>query len=255
MPSRIIREGWLESERIYELDAPAERFFLRLCLRADDYGRFYANPVLLKSSLFPLRDDVRSTDIPRWLAACEKAGLVRCFEVDGKRFVEIARFDQRTRAKVSKFPAPPPIVGHLPGTCPADGGQPRTEANAKSETNADANCGDEGGAPADAGQPPAAPLIIPLLLNVPEFLQPWAQWQGIRRAGKKPKTSWEEYFAKQLAWLEGFGLQTAIEIVANSARNEWQGLFEPKRTGGAPQRSPNAKSTFEQERQAHGYTV
>lgn len=254
MPSRIIREGWLESERINELDAPAERFFLRVCLRADDYGRFHANPVLLKSSLFPLREDVRSTDIPRWLAACEKAGLVRCYEVDGKRFLEIPRFDQRTRAQASKFPTPP-IGGQMPVNCQTDASQPRTESETKSDADAESNIGDGGVPRADAREAPASPLIIPLLLNVPEFLGPWAQWQVVRRSGKKPKTSWDEYFAKQLAWLEPFGLQTAIDIVATSARNEWQGLFEPKGRNGAPQRQPNAKSTFEQESKAHGYTV
>lgn len=71
-------------------------------------------------------------------------------------------------------------------------------------------------------------LLVPLLLNVPEFLIPWQQWSAIRRKGKKPKSGWDDYFAKQLAWLEPFGLATAIEIVAASARNEWQGLFEPK---------------------------
>jgi hypothetical protein len=225
MPSRIIREGWLESERINTLDAAAERFFLRLCLRADDYGRFHANTVLLKSSLFPLSEDVRGTDIPRWLAACEKAGLVRCYEVEAKRFVEIHRFDQRTRAQRSKFPEPPPLVGQMPDTCLTGDGPPRTEAKSESDANIGVGVGDEG-APAPAGNCPA--LIIPILLNVPEFLGPWAQWQDIRRKGKKPKTSWEEYFAKQLAWLERFGLETAISIVDTSARNEWQGLFEPK---------------------------
>lgn len=71
-------------------------------------------------------------------------------------------------------------------------------------------------------------LLVPLLLNVPEFLTPFTQWQAIRRKGKKPKSGWDDYFAKQLAWLETFGLATAIEIVSTSARNEWQGLFEPK---------------------------
>jgi uncharacterized protein YdaU (DUF1376 family) len=74
-----------------------------------------------------------------------------------------------------------------------------------------------------------SPLVIPLLLNVPDFLKPWAQWEAVRRKGKKPKTSWEEYFAKQLAFLERMGLEAAIESVEQSARNEWQGLFEPKR--------------------------
>jgi hypothetical protein len=106
VPSRIIREGWLESERIDELDSASERFFLRLCLKADDFGRFHANPQILKSLLFPLKEDLRSTDMARNLAACEKAGLVRCYSVTGKRYVEILRFEQRLRAKVSKFPEP-----------------------------------------------------------------------------------------------------------------------------------------------------
>lgn len=76
-----------------------------------------------------------------------------------------------------------------------------------------------------------AEASVPALLNVPEFIGPWQQWQRIRRLGKKPKSDWPAYFAKQLTWLESFGVTTAIEIVSASARNEWQGLFEPK--GGA----------------------
>jgi hypothetical protein len=133
MPNRIIRDGWLESEPVNMLDAAAERFFLRLCLRADDFGRYHGNPQILRSTLFPLRDDIRSADIPRWLAACESAGLVRCYESSGKRFVEIHKFDQRTRAKYSKFPPPD---GHMTGTCQSYDGHMRTEA--KSETNAEA---------------------------------------------------------------------------------------------------------------------
>jgi hypothetical protein len=105
MPSRIIREGWLESEPINGLSKEAEVFFLRLCLRADDYGRYHANPILLKSNLYPLKEAIRSTDIPRWVAECETAGLVRCYEHSKKRFLEIIKFGQRTRTD-SKFPSP-----------------------------------------------------------------------------------------------------------------------------------------------------
>lgn len=143
MPTRLIREGWLESEAINALDAPGERFFLRLCLRADDFGRFHANPLLLKSSLFPLREDVRSADISRWLAACEKSGMVRCYSDSGKPYLVITKFGQRARAEKSKFPEPPPddplLPGisltevshkggknkHTPGTSPPDAGTSR----------------------------------------------------------------------------------------------------------------------------------
>ena len=120
MPNRIVREGWIESLNIDALDASAERFFLRLILKADDYGRFHANPVLLKSALFPLKDDIRSADMTRFLAACEKTGLIRCYETSGKRYLEIQRFNQRNRAKESKFPEPDIWVAV---TCQSNDGQ------------------------------------------------------------------------------------------------------------------------------------
>ena len=153
MPNRIIREGWLESEHINELKPEEECFFIRLCLRADDYGRFHANPLLLRSNLFPLRENVRSTDIPRWLAACQKAGLVRCYEADAKPFLEILKFGQRTRAHVSKFPPPPDIGGQMTDTRQTHDRQPRTET----ETETEAIAPPEPGAPA---APPAQTLTL-----------------------------------------------------------------------------------------------
>lgn len=116
MPNRIIRDGWTESEAIDGLSPECERFFLRLLLKADDFARFHANPQLIRASLFPLKDSIRNTDISRWVAECEKAGLVRCYESTGKRFIWIAKFNQRTRAETSKFPPPP-------WQCPTPDGQ------------------------------------------------------------------------------------------------------------------------------------
>lgn len=124
MPNRIIRGGWVDSEPIDSLSCEAERFFLRLCLNADDYGRFDARPALLKSQLFPLRENLRSTDIAAWLAECEKTGLVCCYEVAGKRYLLIPKFNQRLRIKKAKFPDPPVGLtddGQMSDTCPPEG--------------------------------------------------------------------------------------------------------------------------------------
>lgn len=161
MPSRIIREGWLESERINALDPAAERFFLRLCLRADDFGRYHANPTLLRSNLFPLKEDVRSTDIPRWLAACEKAGLLRCYSADAKPYLVIRKFDQRTRAEKSKFPEPPPDDGLLPGICLTEVSHPRTY----SESEADTKSESKAGYPSAPPPAPAGELALGSLLE------------------------------------------------------------------------------------------
>lgn len=125
MPSRIIREDYLTSEAVDKLTADEECFFVRLMLKADDHGRFSANLKLLKSALYPLKDGVRDTDIARKLAAAEQAGVVRCYEVDGKRYLVIPKFRQRSRS-LSKYPDPPDgwesDDGHMTVKCPSNDG-------------------------------------------------------------------------------------------------------------------------------------
>lgn len=110
MPCRYIREEYLTSERVDLLDVKAERFYFRLFLVVDDFGRFEANEKLLKSKVFPLKEDVRATDISRWLSACEQAGLIRLYTVSGKRYLSVDRFAQtraNCRSTKSKYPEPP----------------------------------------------------------------------------------------------------------------------------------------------------
>lgn len=214
MPSRIIREGWVESERINLLDAASECFFIRLLLRADDYGRYHANPTLLKSNLFPLREDVRSTDIPRLLAACEKAGLVRCYEVAGKRYVEVPRFDQRTRAKNSKFP-PPPINGsHPPDPCQTDGGHMRTYADSDSESLSESE----------------RARGLPDSLNTPKFSERWLRWQAHWSATFNFGNPMPEMTAHQhLRFFVEIGEDRAIVAINHSiSMGNWRAPAEPK---------------------------
>ena len=160
MPNRIIRDGWVESEQIGRLTADAERFFLRLCLRADDFGRYHANPSLLRSNLFPLKDDIRSTDITLWVAVCAKAGLIICYEVDSKPFLEILKFNQRTRAQVSKFPPTPEAAGHMSGASRAPACHPRTESESESESKSRAKAHLAPAAPDAVAEPPAVKLKL-----------------------------------------------------------------------------------------------
>lgn len=106
MPNRILRD-WTDSEPVDKLSVEAERFFVRLIMKADDFGRFHAEPIRLKSACFPLKDSIRSTDITRWIGECLSAGLVRCYEANGGRYMCIERFNQRLRQMREKFPKPP----------------------------------------------------------------------------------------------------------------------------------------------------
>lgn len=109
MPNRIIREAILSSEKIASLGWPEEVFYRRLLSIVDDYGRTEANPQLLRARCYPLQvDAVRTADITRWMAACQKAGVLLCYVVLGKQFIEVINFGQQQRSP-SKWPAPPPV--------------------------------------------------------------------------------------------------------------------------------------------------
>lgn len=106
MPNRIIRESILSSEKVALLGWPEEVFYRRLQSVVDDYGRYEANPQLLRARCYPLQtDQVRAADISRWMAACQKSGLILCYEVDRKQYLEVLNFGQQQRS-ASKYPAP-----------------------------------------------------------------------------------------------------------------------------------------------------
>lgn len=101
---------WTCSDRVNELTVYSERFFTRLIMKVDDYGCFYADTRLLKANLFPLLSDtVREADLLRWMAECQKAGLIVLYESLGKKYVQIIDFKQRLDRAKSKFPLPSAI--------------------------------------------------------------------------------------------------------------------------------------------------
>lgn len=111
MPTRLIREGILTSKRVNGLSWEQECFYRRLLSIVDDYGRCEAHASLLRASLYPLKlGRVREAGIERMLTVCQDAGLLRIYEVNTKRYLEIFNFKQATRSP-SKCP-PPPVAKH-----------------------------------------------------------------------------------------------------------------------------------------------
>lgn len=107
MPNRIIREAILTSERVASLGWPEEVFYRRLMSVVDDYGRTEAGHQLLRAKCYPLQtDSVRVADIARWMAACQKSGLILVYGVNGKQYLEVRDFGQQQRS-ASKCPPPP----------------------------------------------------------------------------------------------------------------------------------------------------
>lgn len=117
MPNRILRDI-TDSEKVNVLSWQAEVIFYRLMMKADDYGVFHAKPSLIKAALFPLRlDSIRETDISRWIAECEKAGLIAFYESESKPYLVIINFGQRMRNMRKRFPSPPDNIYKVAASC------------------------------------------------------------------------------------------------------------------------------------------
>lgn len=107
MAERRLLKDWTGSDRVNSISVHAERFFVRLIMKVDDHGCFYADPRLLKANLFPLLlDSIREADLTRWMAECQKSGLIVIYEIENKSYLQINDFGQRLRTKTQKFPFP-----------------------------------------------------------------------------------------------------------------------------------------------------
>ena len=111
MPSRIIRDGLLDSDRYLLLPHDSERLlFIELLLLADDYGLCNANFGYLKR-----RTSVCSTktveQVASILATLMDVDLVRVYDVDGNRLLYIPRFGNHPRSRKPRFPMPPDNLG------------------------------------------------------------------------------------------------------------------------------------------------
>ena len=104
MANRVLRD-WTFSENIDNLSAEAERMFVRLIMKADDFGLFHANTKLLKASLFPLKE-VSINEIINSLNELELNKIIQVYSVGGKDYLKIFEFNQRLRAMNRKFPEP-----------------------------------------------------------------------------------------------------------------------------------------------------
>jgi hypothetical protein len=81
----------------------AQNFFVRLMLRADDYGYYHNNPVLLKSYLYPYMPLKTIEEVTSHLNECYNAKDEKGAPliVNRGKYLEITNFGQRLRLKKS----------------------------------------------------------------------------------------------------------------------------------------------------------
>lgn len=167
MPNRILREGILTSERVATLNWQEEVFYRRLMSVVDDFGRYHANPKLLRAACYPLLiDKVSDADIGKWLTSCVTAALVSVYPApDGKRYLQLLDFRQQARADKSKFP-------QMSDECIADATQVTSTREASAPVFGDVGV-DVSVVERDAAKPPRATKRCPDSFAVTQELIDW----------------------------------------------------------------------------------
>lgn len=103
MPNRIIREGFLDSEKVNALDVESECFYHRLLLACDDAGRADGRLSMLASRLYPVVA-VKEDAITRRLRACSSQGLLLAYSCGCKPYLQVAMWQRCGNAATSRFP-------------------------------------------------------------------------------------------------------------------------------------------------------
>lgn len=245
MANRVIRD-WTDSERINSLSWQAEVLFTRLVMKADDYGSYHANIKLVKAALFPLRiDTVREADITRWMAECQKAGLIVFYTAESKPYLRIINFNQRMRNMKKRFPDCPPQVSSNSSNSPqsaASRGEPPLETEIETEIETESEKEVSGKKPPD-DVPKKEDVTYPFTSE--NFLYQWRIWKDFKAKEHKffYKTPQSEQAAlNELITLAGGIEENAIAIIHQSMAKGWKGFFElknPLQSNGQQQSASN----------------
>ena len=143
MPNRVLREVLLTSRKIDQLESQEFEFYIRLMLLVDDYGRYVADPVILRSRACPLREGLKSMQVRKWVDRLAEVGLILLYRSKGESFLQITNWSQRMRAAVSRYPSP--------DDCRTDDGHMTVDCRASAPVVGDGvGVGDDGGDGGDA---------------------------------------------------------------------------------------------------------
>lgn len=108
MPNRFIKESCRSSRNLDKLTDFEERLFWRLITTADDYGRFYACPELVRSSCFPYKQSSIAL-IQKSLNSLQGHRLIQLYRINDRLygyFVTWEKHQGKPRASKPKYPEP-----------------------------------------------------------------------------------------------------------------------------------------------------
>lgn len=134
---RSIKPESCLSETLAGISDRACLLFAYLPCFCDDEGRMRYSPQLVKAQIFPLRDHIGADECERLADELARAGLVRLYEAEGRRYLAVTNFSEHQKPpkfRKSELPAPPPANGSEP--LPNQFGKTNTDKNGPSAPNA-----------------------------------------------------------------------------------------------------------------------
>lgn len=99
----IVPEFW-EDERFSNVSLPAWLLYIGMKNFADDEGVILANPVIIKSKVFPAREDIRKQQVSGWLQELIENSILVPFDYENKSYYVMdfssERIDKPQKSKI-----------------------------------------------------------------------------------------------------------------------------------------------------------
>lgn len=139
MPNRVLKDSIKRSPQIDSLTWFEEVLFYRLIVTVDDYGCTDGRIIVVRSDLFPTKDNITKKAIEEALDHLAKVGLIVRYQVNGVEYIFLPSFEkhQRVRNKRCKYPLPPQEV--LNDSCLTIDGQLTADCLPESESESNPN--------------------------------------------------------------------------------------------------------------------
>ena len=107
---RMIDKKLMTSRKVNSVSLGAECLYIRIILLTDDFGRYYADPRILKAHAFPMRSATERS-ILKWLEELVDMGLIRTYSDHDEDYLEVAKFEdfqtfRADRKRQRIFPVP-----------------------------------------------------------------------------------------------------------------------------------------------------
>ena len=113
---RMIDKVVILSKKVNTISEGAENLYYRLNINADDYGRYHAEPAIIKGQIYTLRK-ISLKQIENRIQELFKVRLIKLYRNNGEPYLEIVDFEKHQtfksdRPKKAEFPEPEEYLKH-----------------------------------------------------------------------------------------------------------------------------------------------